>query len=168
MKCSWPEDCFVCSSLGRVKEKELFFDDVKRYSTFSLINHGFTIIKVIPWKANIAFNEEIAKLKRWDNIAGITFHDMGQDVTRKGQKLRRSKKRAIISSTTTSSSLLIQKNLPGIEEWFKTKVVTTVEEKLREATSTKYNLNEYTLFCNVKFGANEQEVHMDNALLCDC
>ena len=85
VKCSWPEDCFVCSSLGRVKERELFFDDVKRYSTFSLINHGFTIIKVIPWKANIAFNEEIAKLKRWDTIAGINFHDMGQDITRKGK-----------------------------------------------------------------------------------
>jgi hypothetical protein len=95
---------------------------------------------------------------------------MGQDVTRKGKKLRRSKKRAIMSSTTstTSSSLLIQKNLPGIEEWFKTKVVITVEEKLREATGTKYNLNEYTLFCNAKDGANEQEVHMDNALLCNC
>ena len=72
------------------------------------------------------------------------------------------------TTSTTSSSLLIQKNLPGIEEWFKTKVVITVEEKLREATGTKYNLNEYTLFCNAKDGANEQEVHMDNALLCNC
>jgi hypothetical protein len=166
IQCSNP--CFKCSSIEKLREKGLFFGDVKRYSTFSLINHGFTIINVGTWKATVAFDREFKKLSNWDHIAGINFHDMGQDALNRGKKLKRTKKRAIISANTCSSSVLIQKNLPAIEKWFKTFVVETVEKKLSKVTKTKYKVNEYTLFLNAKDGANEQEVHMDNALLCNC
>jgi hypothetical protein len=166
IQCSKP--CFECSFIERVREKGLFFGDVKRYSTFSLIHHGFTILNVGNWKANVAFDKEVKKLSQWDHVAGINFHDMGQDAVNRGKKLKRTKKRAIITANTCSSSVLIQKNLPAIEKWFRTFVVQTVETKLSEVTRTKYNVNEYTLFLNAKDGANEEEVHMDNALLCNC
>ena len=53
------------------------------------------------------------------------------------------------------------------EKWFRTFIIPTVGEKLVEVTSTKYFLNEYTIFLNAKDGANEQEVHMENTFLCN-
>ena len=77
IQCS--TQCFVCSSIEKVQEKGLWFGDVKRYSTFSLIHHGFTILQVGPCKPTVAFDQEVKKLSQWDPVAGINSHDMGQD-----------------------------------------------------------------------------------------
>ena len=107
-----------------------------------------------------SLREEVDSLKGGGKDRNLSFLNMGQNEGVNGIK-----KRMRLDGDVKK---VMQKKLPHTLQYIKSAEYIMTSRIQGEYVGKEYKLNESTIFVNGENGADCQQVHMDNALLCTC